>query len=89
MVSDIPFNGPVGAVRVAKINNNLVLNPKQEDIANSTMNIVVAGTKDAIVMVEAGLCNVKEEEVLEALSFAQDNIKLLTEHQIFFCKPIW
>lgn len=84
MVSDIPFNGPVGAVRVAKINNNLVLNPKQEDLPNSTMNIVVAGTKDAIVMVEAGLCNVKEEEVLEALSFAQDNIKLLTEHQISF-----
>lgn len=84
MISDIPFNGPVGAVRVAKIDNKLVLNPRQVDLDNSTMNIVVAGTNEAIVMVEAGLSNVKEEEVLEALAYAHKAIKGLTEQQISY-----
>jgi polyribonucleotide nucleotidyltransferase len=86
MISDIPFNGPVGAVRVAKIENNLVINPSQDELNNSTMNIVVAGTNGAIVMVEAGLRNVKEEEVLEALSFAHDSIKKITEKQLLYAK---
>lgn len=84
MISDIPFNGPIGAVRVAKIDNKLVINPSQVDMDNATMNIVVAGTKEAIVMVEAGLNNVKEEEVLEALTYAHKAIKGLTSEQIIY-----
>lgn len=84
MISDIPFNGPVGAVRVAKIENKLVLNPDQNALLDSTMNIIVAGTSNAIVMVEAGLRNVKEEEVLEALGFAHKAIRTLTEKQVSF-----
>lgn len=81
MISDIPFNIAVGGVRVGKLNGNLVVNPPLAAFGDLTMNIVVAGTKDAIAMVEAGMNGATEEEVVEALEFAHDQIKKLVEIQ--------
>src|SRR5438876_1982233 len=59
-ISDIPFNGPVGAVRVGLIEGAFVLNPSREQIAASGLDLIVAGTKDAVIMVEAGASEVPE-----------------------------
>lgn len=81
MISDIPFNIAVGAVRVGKLNGKLVVNPPVAKHGELTMNIVVAGTKDAIAMVEAGMEGSSEAEVVEALEFAHEQIKKLVEVQ--------
>lgn len=81
MISDIPFNIAVGGVRVGKLNGKLVVNPPLATFSDLTMNIVVAGSKDAIAMVEAGMNGSTEEEVVEALEFAHDQIKKLVEIQ--------
>ncbi|MCL4244327.1 MAG: polyribonucleotide nucleotidyltransferase, partial [Candidatus Dadabacteria bacterium] len=60
MVSDVPFAGPLAAVRVGRVDGNFVCNPTKKELAESDMNIVVAGTKDAIVMVEGGANEVPE-----------------------------
>ncbi|TYB33742.1 MAG: polyribonucleotide nucleotidyltransferase [Flexistipes sinusarabici] len=75
MISDIPFNGPVGAVRVGRIDGELVLNPNAGKLDELEMNITVAGTEDAIVMVEAGMDMVSEDEVIDALEFGHEGIK--------------
>ncbi|HCW93326.1 MAG TPA: polyribonucleotide nucleotidyltransferase, partial [Flexistipes sinusarabici] len=75
MISDIPFNGPVGAVRVGRINGELILNPDAGKLDELEMNITVAGTEDAIVMVEAGMDIVSEDEVIDALEFGHEGIK--------------
>jgi polyribonucleotide nucleotidyltransferase len=74
-ISDIPFNGPVAAVRVGKINGQLVVNPTNSQLKESTLNLTVAGAPQGLVMVEAGAQMVQEEEVLEALFFAQEQLK--------------
>jgi polyribonucleotide nucleotidyltransferase len=81
-ISDIPFNAPVGAVRVGKIDGELIINPTNDQLEASTINMTVAGTGKAIVMVEAGMKNVSEEEVLEALNFAHIYIKKLINVQL-------
>lgn len=81
MISDIPFNIAVGAVRVGKLGGKLVVNPPVAKHDELTMNIVVAGTKDAIAMVEAGMEGSSEAEVVEALEFAHGQIKKLVEVQ--------
>ncbi|MBZ4672286.1 MAG: Polyribonucleotide nucleotidyltransferase [Deferribacteraceae bacterium] len=81
MISDIPFNGPVCGVRVGKKDGNLIINPSADTYDNLDMNIVLAGTKDAIVMVEAGMNNVSEEEVVEALEFGHEYIKKIVAVQ--------
>lgn len=81
MISDIPFSIAVGAVRIGKLNGELVVNPPAEMHGRLTMNIVVAGTKDAIAMVEAGMNGVTEDEVIEALEFAHEQIKKLVTIQ--------
>lgn len=85
-ISDIPFNGPVAAVRVGKKDGSLIVNPTQEEIDDLDLNIIVAGTYDAIVMVEAGMKNVKEEEVIEALDYGHSYIKKIAEAQVDFSK---
>jgi polyribonucleotide nucleotidyltransferase len=67
MISDIPFGGPVGAVRVARIDGQLVFNPTNSQMEHSTLDLRLAGTKDAVIMVEAGAQEIPEEEMLEAL----------------------
>jgi polyribonucleotide nucleotidyltransferase len=74
-ISDIPFNGPVAAVRVGKINGRLVVNPTNSQLKESALNLIVAGAPQGLVMVEAGAQMVQEEEVLEALFFAQEELK--------------
>ncbi|MDI6861462.1 MAG: polyribonucleotide nucleotidyltransferase [Caldisericia bacterium] len=74
-LSSAPFLGPVGAVRVGKIGDRFIINPTFEEIDQGEMDIVIAGTEDYIVMVEAGLKEVKEEDILKALEIAHDEIK--------------
>ncbi|MDQ3911792.1 MAG: polyribonucleotide nucleotidyltransferase, partial [Actinomycetota bacterium] len=75
-ISDIPFDGPIGAVRVARtLDGEFILNPAYYQIAESDLDLVVAGTKEAITMVEAGANEVPEGVMVEALLVAQDAIK--------------
>jgi polyribonucleotide nucleotidyltransferase len=75
MISDIPFNGPVAAVRVAVLNGELVVNPTFQQIEESQLDIVVAGTKDGICMVEGGANELPEEDMLRAIYEAEKVIK--------------
>src|SRR5215212_6041754 len=77
MVSDIPFPMPVGAVRIGKVEGNFVVNPREEDLLTSDLDLVVAGTEEAILMVEAGANEIPEAEILDALDIAHAEIKKL------------
>jgi polyribonucleotide nucleotidyltransferase len=77
-LSDIPFHGPVGAVRVGLIEGNYIVNPTYTERKVSTLNIMVVGTKDGIVMVESGAKECAEEEVVGAIEFAHVEIKKIT-----------
>jgi polyribonucleotide nucleotidyltransferase len=78
-ISDIPWDGPTGSVRVGRVDGQLVINPTQEQREQSDINLTVAGTKEAIMMVEAGAREVPEMEMLDAIWFAHDEIKKLCE----------
>ncbi|MEC1626502.1 polyribonucleotide nucleotidyltransferase [Bacillus mojavensis] len=80
-VSDIPFEGPIAGVTVGRIDNQFVINPTVDQLEKSDINLVVAGTKDAINMVEAGADEVPEETMLEAIMFGHDEIKRLIAFQ--------
>ncbi|MBQ6817854.1 MAG: polyribonucleotide nucleotidyltransferase, partial [Bacilli bacterium] len=88
VVSDIPFNGPIAGVVVGKVNGELVINPTVEELEKSDINLVVAGTKDAINMVEAGAKEVSEDDMLEALIFGHEEIKRLCAFQEEIVKEI-
>jgi polyribonucleotide nucleotidyltransferase len=85
MISNVPFAGPVGAVRIGKIDGNFVVNPNEEDLTtassggaqNSDLDLVVAGSEEAILMVEAGANEISEAEILDALDIAHSEIKKL------------
>ncbi|HYV17199.1 MAG TPA: polyribonucleotide nucleotidyltransferase [Conexibacter sp.] len=82
MVSDIPFPTPVGAVRIGKIDGNFVVNPDETDLLENTdLDLVVAGTDEAILMVEAGANEIPEAEILDALDIAHSAIKKLCDAQ--------
>ncbi|HNT02248.1 MAG TPA: polyribonucleotide nucleotidyltransferase [Bacillota bacterium] len=74
-ISTIPFQGPTGSVLVGRVDGELVLNPNNEEREKSDLHLVVSGTKDAVMMVEAGAKEVPEDVMLEAIMFAHDNIK--------------
>ena len=76
-ISKIPFNGPVAAVKVGRVDENFVINPTIEEAEKSDIDLTVAGTKDAINMVEAGAAEVSEDDMLEALLFGHEAIKKL------------
>jgi polyribonucleotide nucleotidyltransferase len=80
-LSGIPFSGPVGAVRVALVDGKLVANPTYKQVAASPLELVMAGTEDAILMVESGGKEVSEEQMLEALAFGHERCKELTRIQ--------
>ncbi|MBO8126394.1 MAG: polyribonucleotide nucleotidyltransferase [Firmicutes bacterium] len=80
-ISDIPFDGPIAGVRVGRVNGQLLINPSAEDREKSDFDLVVAGTKDAIMMVEAGAKEVPEEEILDAILFGHEEIKKVVEFQ--------
>src|SRR5213082_1902248 len=78
MVSEIPVPVPVGAVRIGKIDGNFVVNPNEEDlVCNTDLDLIVAGTDEAILMVEAGASEIPEAEILDALDIAHSEIKKL------------
>src|SRR5690349_2914495 len=76
-VSDIPFPAPVGAVRIGKLEGNFVINPTEEQLLESDLDLVVSGTEEAILMVEAGANEVPEAEILDALDIAHSEIQKL------------
>ncbi len=80
-ISNIPFGGPVAAVRVGKIDGELIINPEVAEIDSLELNLVVAGTEDAVIMVEGGGAEVSEEALLEAIDFAHQQIKKIVAVQ--------
>lgn len=80
-ISDIPFEGPIAGVTVGRVNGEFVINPSVAQMEQSDMHLVVAGTKDAINMVEAGANEVPEEIMLEAIMFGHEEIKRLIAFQ--------
>jgi len=78
-ISDIPFLGPVGAVRMGYLDGQVVVNPKLTDMDRSELDLVVAGTKDAILMVEAGAKGVSEQIVVDALEMAHQAIGVICQ----------
>ncbi|CAA9503791.1 MAG: Polyribonucleotide nucleotidyltransferase, partial [uncultured Solirubrobacteraceae bacterium] len=91
MISEIPFPMPVGSVRIGKVEGNFVVNPTEEELLSAEMDLVVAGTEEAILMVEAGASEVSEAEILDALDIAHGAIKKLCAAQRELaekaCKP--
>ena len=80
-ISNIPFDGPVAGVIVGRVDGEFVINPTAEQAEISDLNLTVAGTRDAICMVEAGAKELSEEIMLDALMFAHENIKVLCEFE--------
>ncbi|MEN3155262.1 polyribonucleotide nucleotidyltransferase [Priestia aryabhattai] len=80
-VSDIPFEGPIAGVIVGRVDNEFVVNPTVDELEKSDIHLTVAGTKDAINMVEAGADEVPEEVMLEAIMFGHEQIKKLIAFQ--------
>lgn len=87
-ISDIPFNGPIAGVNVGRVNGELIINPTCEEIDKSDIDLIVAGTKEAINMVEAGAKQVSEEVMLEAIMFGHEFIKILCDIQTDIQKEI-
>ncbi len=81
-ISDIPFNGPISEVRVAKIDGKYVVNPLRSEMANATLDIIVAGSLKDINMVEGEMKEVSEEEMIEAIKVAHEAIKLQCQAQV-------
>jgi polyribonucleotide nucleotidyltransferase len=77
MISDIPFPLPVGAMRIGKVDGNFVINPTEEQLLTADLDLVVSGTEEAILMVEAGANEIPEAEILDALDIAHTEIKKL------------
>ena len=87
-ISDIPFQGPTGAVAVGCIDGKYIINPTIEEREKSSMYVYVSGTKEAILMVEAGANEVTEKEMLGAIMFAHEEIKKLVDFQLDIQKKI-
>ncbi len=80
-ISNIPFGGPVGAVRVGRLDGNLIANPDVTEMENLDLNLVVAGTEDAVIMVEGGGAEISEAVLIEAIDFAHQQIKKIVALQ--------
>ncbi len=80
-ISDIPFQGPIGAVRVGLVENEFIVNPGPQELENTELNLIIAGTKDSIIMMEGEAKEVSEEIILKAIGIAQEAIKTIIEGQ--------
>jgi len=80
-VSDIPFNGPISEVRVAKIDGKLVINPYRDELEKASLEFIVAGSENDIVMVEGEAHEISEDEMVEAIEFAHEAIKVQVQAQ--------
>lgn len=87
-LSDLPFQGPIAAVRVARVKGKLVINPTSSEVKDADLNFVVAGSADAIVMVEGGAAEATEQEVSEALFFAQQELQQIIQMQLELQKAV-
>jgi len=87
-ISQIPFQGPIGAVRVGRFDGQLVVNPSVSKMEESSLDLVVAGTRDAIIMVEAGAKEVPEESVVQALELAQQEIMRICDAIDAFAREV-
>ncbi len=80
-ISDIPFKCPIGAVRIGLIENEFIVNPGPQELENTELNLIIAGTKDSIIMMEGEAKEVPEEIILKAINIAQEAIKTIIEGQ--------
>lgn len=87
-ISDIPFDGPIAGVYVGRVNGKFIINPSVEENEKSDIHLAVAGTKEAINMVEAGAAQVSEDDMLDALMFGHEAIKKLCVWQESIIKEI-
>jgi len=87
-VSDIPFNGPMGEARVARIDGEFVVNPTVSQLENADMDIMLGGTTDSIVMVEGEMDEVSEQEMLEAIKVGHEAIKIMVQAQVELASQI-
>ena len=87
-ISQIPFDGPIAGVKVGRVNGEFVINPTSDELEKSDIDLTVAGTTEAINMVEAGSKEVSEEDMLEALMFGHEAVKELCEFQKTIIKEI-
>lgn len=87
-ISDIPFDGPVAGVIVGRVNNNFIINPTSEQLEKTDIFLTVAGTKEAINMVEASSKEVNEEDMIEAIMFGHEAIRKLVEFQENIIKEV-
>ncbi|MBU1045137.1 MAG: polyribonucleotide nucleotidyltransferase [Candidatus Omnitrophica bacterium] len=85
-ISDIPFAGPIGAVKIGRINNQFIVNPTFEQVKESDLEIVIAGSKNGINMIESGAYQVSEEVMLEAMEFGYEKLLGLIDVQEQFAK---
>lgn len=79
LAKDIPFLGPIGAMQIGLVDDEFILNPSEEELASSKLSLIVAGTKEAVLMVEAQANIVPEEKILEAILLAHEEIKKITD----------
>ena len=82
MISDIPFDNPIAGARIGRVEGNFVFNPTYEESEKSDIQLLMAGTTDGIVMVEAGAKEASEEEMMNALEFGHERIKKLIDLQV-------
>jgi|SRR5690554_4367246 len=87
-ISDIPFDGPAAEVRVGRINGNFICNPTHQQLKESELELVVAGTADSIMMVEGEAKEISEDDMLAALKFAHEEIKKLVQLQFELMKEV-
>ena len=87
-ISKVPFNGPIAGVKVGRVDGKLVINPTVKELEESDIDLTVAGTKDAINMVEAGAKEVSEDDMLEALMFGHDAVKELVKFEEKIIKEV-
>ena len=80
-ISDIPLKCPIGAVRIGLVENEFIVNPSPQELENSKLNLIIAGTKDSIIMMEGEAKEVPEEDILKAISIAHESIKTIVEGQ--------
>ena len=87
-ISNIPFNGPIAEIRVGRVNGNFVVNPTHQQLQESDLELVVAGSADSIMMVEGESKEASETDLLDALKFAQTEIKKLVDLQLELVKEV-
>jgi len=88
VISDIPWGGPIGAVRIGRVDEKFIVNPTYEEMENSQLDLRIAGTRDAILMVESGSDEMSEDVIVEAISFAHEAIQPLIDVQEKMAKEV-